>query len=138
MTDVQTQMTDVQTQMTDVQPQINKKPLRYEVIYNFVEKHMRERISKITIQPDNNVIPVTVVNGKSLTEKDIIVYNLIYRPIENKHIFEFTDFAKEYDIDISQMTSGEKFKLSDDYKQFVLNRYCLQLINCFSEKDQWF
>ena len=39
---------------------MTRKQLRYEVIYNFVETHMRERISKITISPDNNVIPIKV------------------------------------------------------------------------------
>ena len=112
------------------------KKIRFEVIYTFVEKHMRERISNITIPPDNNPLPVKVHNDKPLTEKDIIVYNLLYRPIENKHIFEFNNFVKEYMIDITHLTSGEKFKLNDDYHDFVLNRYCMHMINCFSEADQ--
>lgn len=117
--------------------------VKFYNIYNFVAEKLKTRLCKMHASPEQTTIPVTVKNGKHLTGDDLIIYYILYDTAEKyfaqntnlkngeyfKHFLNFHNIANDIQIDSNVIR---------EYDEFICNRFCLEYINCYSNKDTEF
>jgi hypothetical protein len=117
--------------------------VRFYHIYNFVATQMSERLSRMHVTPEHTTIPIIVKNGKILSDDDLLIYHILY------------DTSQQYFAQDINLKKGEYFKhfisvnniiipddmedidiIKRDYEDFIGNRFCLAIVNCYSNQDK--
>jgi len=113
--------------------------VRFYHIYNFVADKLKERLCKMHVSPEQTTIPIVVKNGKILSDDDLLIYHILY------------DTAQEYFTQDNNLKKGEYLKhflkvhnltneiddnITRDYDDFICNRFCLGIVNCYSNQDK--
>ncbi len=120
--------------------------VRFYHIYNFVATQLRERLSKMLVTPEHTTIPQVVKDGKILSDDDLLVYHIMYDTVQ-KYFAQDTKhktrnyiehFLATHNIQEEMIPVGMRETLKRDYEDFIMNRFCLGMINCYSNQDKEF
>lgn len=119
--------------------------VRFYHIYNFVADKLKERLCKMHVSPEQTTIPIVVKNGKILSDGDLLIYHILYDTVQAyfaqdtnlkkgeyfKHFLQVHNLTSEID-DIAQGGNN----ITRDYDDFICNRFCLGIVNCYSNQDK--
>lgn len=114
--------------------------VRFYHIYNFVAETLKERLCKMHVSPEQTTIPIVVKNGKILSDDDLLIYHILYdtaqeyfaQDAKNKNGEYFKHFLKVHNLTTSNITDD----IERDYDDFICNRFCLGIVNCYSNQDK--
>ena len=113
--------------------------VRFYHIYNFVADKLKERLCKMHVSPEQTTIPIVVKNGKILSDDDLLIYHILYDTAQ-EYFAQDTNLKKgeylKHFLKVHNLTNEIDDNITRDYDDFICNRFCLGIVNCYSNQDK--
>ncbi len=113
--------------------------VRFYHIYNFVADTLKERLSNMHVSPEQTTIPIVVKNGKILSDDDLLIYHILYDTAQ-EYFAQDTNLKKgeyiKHFLKVHNLTNEIDDNITRDYDDFICNRFCLGIVNCYSNQDK--
>jgi hypothetical protein len=113
--------------------------VRFYHIYNFVAEKLKEQLSNMLVSPEQTTIPIVVKNGKILSDDDLLIYHILYDTAQ-AYFAQDTNLKKgdyfDHFLKVHNLTADSNDNITRDYYDFICNRFCLGIVNCYSNQDK--
>jgi hypothetical protein len=114
-------------------------------MYNFVANYMKDRLRMMHVTPEHTTIPSIVKDGKILSDDDLLIYDIMYHTAETYFAQDMnmkTGNYFEHFVETNNIKLPDNIpnlgKIKEAYGDFIGNRYCLDMMNCYSNQDKEF